>query len=206
MSTTFEIYPRTNVIPTFAQVVELTTAEFERRLRQLDICHSIRLTSTIRTADESRARIPDSNEKFVWPNDTYLWFGIRGVDGGTDGYHESTDELTREVWNDYFALPQFARRKDLALECLSVGHYWTFRRSMGQLGVTNLLYGILSGCVAKLTDGLVMSGDSAWEWNKMPYTADEFLDQYFVPERTDDPEYRDWTERCLGGIAEDLAR
>lgn len=204
MSTTFEIFPRTQAIPTFGQVLELTASEVSRRLEQQRILRDIRVYSAIRSADENSVVVPSRNARFVWPDNTYLWFGIEGVDGGTDGYFETTDDLTREVWNDYFALPQFARRKEIALECLSVGHYWSFRRSMGQLGVTNLLYGILSGCIARLTDALIISDDSAWEWAKMPYTGDEFLADYFVPDRTDDLEYRDWAERCLAGLSEVL--
>ncbi len=206
MTTTFEIYPRTQKIPDFGQVLKLTTSEVSRRLKRLQIHQDIRLFYAIRSAGENSVVVPSSKDRFVWPDDTYLWIGIEGVDGGTDGYFEAIDELTREVWNDYFALPQFARRKELALECLSVGHYWTFRRSIGQLGITNLFYGILSGCIARLTDGLIMSDDSAWEWEKMPYTGDEFLTEYFVPERTDDPELRDWSERCIAGLSEDLKR
>ncbi len=204
MSTTFEIYPQTHAIPTFGQVLDLTASEIHRRLAQLQIHRDIRLTSTIRSVDENSIVIPSRGEKFLWPHNIYLWFGIEGVDGGTDGYFQTTDDLTRDVWSDYFTLPQFARRKTLALECLSIGHYWSFRRSMGQLAITNLLYGILSGCIAILTDGLIMSDDSAWEWEKMPYTGDELLSDYFVPDRTDDPEYRDWAERCLAGISENL--
>lgn len=175
-----------------------------RRLEELQIYQTIQMTYPLRSLDERSITMPDPNQDFVWEKDSYLWFGISGLEGGIDGYCRKTTGLTRELWDEFFELPHFARRKELALECLATGHSWAFRRSMGQLGITNLLHGILAGSIAKLTDGLILSDDSAWEWEKMPYTADEFIAEFFVPERTADPRHRGWAEECLKNIAREL--
>lgn len=86
MSTTFQIYPRSSRIPTFSEVVDLTSREMSRRLEELQIYQTIQMTYPLRSLDERSFTMPDPSQDFVWEKDSYLWFGISGLEGGIDGY------------------------------------------------------------------------------------------------------------------------
>jgi hypothetical protein len=75
---------------------------------------------------------------------------------------------------------------------------------MGQPAIINLTYGLLAGCLAELTNGLIMSDDSAWDWSLMPATGRDFLDFYFVPERTANSDCQEWASRCMNAIQEEM--
>ena len=90
-------------------------------------------------------------------------------------------------------------------KCISVGHHWNFRRSAGQSGAINILYGILSGSLAILTEGVVFSDDSAWDYNKMPIEGERFLENYFRPAKETDPETRRKAIDSIKWAKEELA-
>jgi hypothetical protein len=77
---------------------------------------------------------------------------------------------------------------------------------MGQPAVINLAYGLIAGSLAEITNGIVHSIDSAWDYEHLPALPADFLSSYFRPEKTANasPEYRAWAYRCLGLIAKDL--
>ena len=135
----------------------------------------------------------------------YAWFTVADVGGGTDAYFEQVDELTLDVWSDYFKQPRLARNADDVRRCLSIGHYWTFRRSAGQPATISLLYGLLAGCLAQLVDGFVFSDDTAWAWELMPIRGDEFLGRYFAADGTPEKEINDWATDCCSRIPAELA-
>jgi hypothetical protein len=57
---------------------------------------------------------------------------------------------------------------------------------------------------AGITDGVLTSDDSAWDWQRLPALADEFLAWYFRPENAIGEDFRQWSQRCLGCLAEEL--
>jgi len=155
-------------------------------------------------ADDALAQL-DYDDSMNWPDDSYAWFAVDNVVGGTDAYYDSVDELTREVWADYLKQDRLNSLSETVNQCLAVGHYWTFRRSAGQPGVINLVYGLLAGSLAELTDGIVFSDDSAWVWDLLPIAGDEFLKRYFATGGTSNAEAEEWTKRCLGWIPQELS-
>jgi len=74
--------------------------------------------------------------------------------------------------------------------CLSQKYCWNFRRSAGQSGAINILYGILSGSIATITEGIVFSDDCAWDYDRMPIQGNEFLKTYYRPDLETNPEIK----------------
>ena len=205
MSTTFEVYPATCELPTFAALIDATLPQLHDRLARHGIDARPQIHVRIQK-NRNHKHVPfELTDPLQWFDTTYAWFEIANVAGGTDAYFEPIDELTKEVWDDYLKEDQFKPYADHAKQCLAVGHYWYFRRSMGQPAIINLTYGLLAGCLAELTNGLIMSDDSAWDWKTMPATGPEFLEFYFVPDRTADADCKEWATNCLKLIPEEIA-
>jgi hypothetical protein len=204
MSTTFEVYPRHSRIPTFSQL--LTVANQALGSRLADIGAAARLSVEMRKSNGDELLPLDLDSPMSWNSDeSYAWFFIPTVAGGTDVYFDQLDDVTLDVWSDYLQTERIRAMSVTVLQCLETGHYWTFRRSAGQPGIINLSYGLLAGSLAQLTDGLVFSDDSAWAFDLLPMSGDEFLKRYFVPGGTENSDAEDWTSRCLGWIPNELS-
>ncbi len=205
MSTTFEVYPATHELPTFAALIDATLPRLHKRLARNGIDARPQIDVRIQKNRNHKHVAFDLSDPCKWPGTTYAWFEIAGVSGGTDAYFEPIDELTNDVWDDYLKDDQFRPYADHAKKCLAIGHCWSFRRSMGQPAIINLMHGLLAGCLAQLTNGLIMSDDSAWDRSLMPATGPEFLDFYFVTHRTTDADCKEWAARCMNAIAGEIA-
>ena len=204
MSTTFEIYPRVARIPTFNELLIEANCALSSRLANIGA--AAQLTVEMRKSNGDALVQLDLDSPMTWDVDElYAWFVIPTVAGGTDGYFDRIDDLTRDVWSDYLKMDRLSPIADTVSKCLATGHYWTFRRSAGQPGIINLSYGLLAGCLAKLTDGFVFSDDSAWVFDLLPMFGDDFLARYLVPGGTENPDAEDWTSRCLQWIPEELS-
>ena len=173
MSTTFEVYPSVTRIPTFSEL--LTAANRTLRSRLANIGASAQLSVEMRSSDGDHLLSLDLDSPMAWGIDeTYAWFIIPTVAGGTDGYFDQVDDLTRDVWSDYLKIERLSPMTHTVSRCLDTGHYWSFRRSAGQPGIINLSYGLLAGCLAQLTDGIVFSDDNAWVFDLLPMSGNNF--------------------------------
>ena len=204
MSTTFDVYPRTRGLPSFRQLLDSSTSELHRFLGSV----AIRARPSIhmrlhRKSDNSHLEFEQS-DPLRWGADTYAWFMVGEVPGGTDAYFGEGASAIREMWEDKCNGPQCEQLEPLIRECLDVGHYWSFRRSAGQPAVISLAYGLIAGSLAALTGGFLNSGDSGWESTRLPAQPQEFLGYYFRPEHTLEPSFQDWSRRCLASLAAEL--
>ena len=204
MSTTFEVYPRNTWIPTFNELLTVANQALSSRLAT--ICAAAQLSVEMRKSNGDDLMPLNLDAPMSWNTDeTYAWFVVPSIVGGTDAYFDQIDDLTRDVWSDYLQMERLLPMSETVSQCLATGHYWTFRRSAGQPGIVNLSYGLLAGCLAQLTDGIVFSDDSAWVFDLLPMSGDEFLKRYFVPGGTENLDAEEWTSRCLGWISEELS-
>ena len=126
--------------------------------------------------------------------------------GGADSYFREVDEDEREFREEEFKTNERSQtRRELVISCLVNGYFWNFRRSAGQTALINVSYGMVAASVAEMTEGLIYSGDGAWDYERFPATADEFYGWYFRPEAAIGPDFKEWSERCLRAIAEESA-
>lgn len=198
MSTTFDVYPLLKVIPSYQAIIEIA----QYRLHQFLSVYSIELKPTIGLSlrkEETHDEIAlDIQKPAQWDTYYYAWFYIHGVAGGCDAYFCEVNDLEREYWEEEI------QRKEYIENCLQNGYYWMFRRSVGQPAIINLTYGIIAGALAQLTNGLINSLDSAWDYQRFPATAEEFYSWYFHPDKAMNPEKREWAERCIELIDSEL--
>jgi hypothetical protein len=184
MSTSFNIYPGETNIPTFREVFEACTKEFHTYLNDVGIGTQPTIEARILTKKGNKEISFHLNDLFKWEDDQYLWVQVKGVDGGTDGYYWLNDQSDLDYWNeDIILMERCEPIRDLLKNCISHGYHWHFNRSVGQPGVINILYGILSGTVATITKGIVFSDDTAWDYQRMPIKGKEFLENYYRPEK-----------------------
>jgi hypothetical protein len=184
MSTTFEVYPRTSTLPTFAAIINRSTQELHRFLDSVGIRSRPRINLRIQAcADHSQ--LPFSLDDLArWDKQTYAWFMVGDVLGGTDAYFDDNAIAIREYIEGEFGNHRYKQHEALIRECTAAGHRWRFRRSIGQPAIINLTYGLIAGSMAAITDGFVYSMDSAWDYETMPALPEDFLNWYFRPEQT----------------------
>ena len=204
MSTTFDVYPRKREIPSLGALLHRSTAELHTCLASVgvearpEICCRLR-----RRADHANVPISRRDEA-RWSAGAYAWFSVGGVPGGTDAYFEASAEAIRECWEEELANAKYAPFEPLMREAMAVGHAWSFRRSVGQPAIINIAYGLIAASLASLTDGFLHSIDSAWDWDRLPALPEEFLTWYFRPEQALDVQNREWAERCIAALHEEL--
>jgi hypothetical protein len=204
MSTTFDVYPRRKELPSFAAIIDRSTAELHRFLESVSIRARPLVHLRIQRCEDN-SHVPFSlDDPARWGKDTYAWFMVGEAPGGTDAYYDDDETKIQELWDGGFDDPRCKRIEPLIRECIEIGHRWWFRRSAGQPAIINVAYGLMAASLAAITEGFVTSDDSAWESQRMPALPDEFLNWYFRPEKAIGENFREWSQRCLGSLAEEL--
>lgn len=204
MATTFDVYPSTAAIPTFGELIELASTRLSERL----CCHGIDVRPELRVEvrhHRGHQEVPITPEdEMTWQRGQYGWFHVLGVVGGTDVDFRKIQEFDWTMWRELIETNERARGERSRIEsCLATGHHWSFRRSIGQPAIINLAYGIIAASLAELTDGIIHSYDSAWDYDRFPAIAADFYEWYFNPEMTSDPDRADWARTGLLTIASD---
>jgi hypothetical protein len=201
MSTTFNIFPKLPVIPTFRQVVDIATARLQQYLSSYGIDSKYNIAVMLRSKEPDIEQPTNLDSPARWDDDLYAWFYVPSVPGGTDAYFWEVEEDDREyVMEDFHVAELPETRRALVLACLESDYYWNFRKSATQPPIINVGYGLIAASVAELTDGFIYSGDGGWDVERFPATAEEFYQWYFRPEQAIHPEKKQWAERCLKAI------
>lgn len=212
MSTVFDVFPSSDHIPSFRGLLDLASGHLNGFLRDYGVERPVRLSVGLRSNDEASRVLPiDLDGPCWWPSNQYAWFFVPGVAGGTDAYADEMraddpDDLGRSILTDEITGPKAVELADVIQRSLAVGRYWGFRRSAGQPAVVNVAYGLIAASLAELTDGIVHSIDCAWDYCLLPARPADFLSWYFRPERANDPERKEWAERCIRHLPEELAQ
>lgn len=140
MSKTFEVYPGHSHYPLCGDLLSVANKHLSKRLAALNSDLNAQINIELRRCEGDALISLDLSDPLKWTDDFYAWFVVLGVAGGTDVYCNSVDDLTREVWTDHLKLDRLTPLAETVNQCLSVGHYWTFRRSAGQPGIVNLAF------------------------------------------------------------------
>ena len=205
MSTTFDVFPHKKKPPSFGELVENAAPRIRDYLTRHGIRRCPPLHFEVRDNNhESRGYTLRS--PMQWSEQYYAWFYFDGVPGGTDAYWLPVNDLTLECWA--YEKSERPRSKEMSAyidECLATGHRWYFRRSAGQPALINLAYGYLAASLAELTDGLIFSDDSAWDYERFPCRASEFFDFYLEPDKAIGSNFREWSARCLEWLREETS-
>lgn len=197
MSTTFEVYPKTTYIPQITEVLTLANQKLQAFLNPLEL--NITPIIVARIGETRIDSLSESSLSTRWEVE-YSWFYVTPNEhgGGSDAYFVDVNELVIESWEEY---EDFGYSYAEVLKSLSVGYYWSFRRSAGQPAIINLAYGFLAAALAELTGGYIFSDDGAWPGP--PIRAAEFEAQYFKPELANSYGDASWYIHCLTSLTED---
>jgi len=200
MSTTFDVYTSTMNIPTFDEILLLSNQYLLEFLVRHGVHSKYTIGVVVRKNKTNDLVEVELAKQATWASDEYAWFVIDGQPGGCDAYVNEIDELRCECWEGEFKLNERAKKIEKQMrECIDVGFFWSFRRSMGQPAIINLLYGLIAAAFGELTKGFVFSDDGAWDYDMFPITADGFLKNYFNSNYSK-PDYADWAKRCIDTI------
>jgi len=205
MSTTFYVYPGKQYMPTFRDLLSFSNQRIVDHLLHLGASTNFCLDVEIRDINTHSEADFNLDDKVIWNENTYAWFYIVGIAGGTDVYYNQTTELDKEAWKDELKTNIKAQQlQDTINKSMEIGYHWSFRRSAGQSGIINLSYGLIAASLAKITDGFIYSDDGAWDYSYFPALADDFITYYFKPDFTTKSEDKEWVKNCIMSIFEEL--
>ena len=195
MSTTFDVFAKNNYIPFFNELFSISTENLNNFLKRHGIMSKIFIRYKLMNKVTDNVIPISSDDAFFWDDEHYLWIYTDEVEDGTDAYVHEVDDLDLEELKE----TEFIQNQEKPVEnFIKQNYYWSFRRSAGQPGIINIMYGIIAGTLAKLTDGIVFSGDCAWEIEAA--FGDDFLLFYMEPDKTQDEESRKWAIECINSV------
>jgi len=202
--TTFEVYPALDVYPTFEELVKQGSAGLGLYLGRVGIPAHPQITVSLHALGDNTPQRFSLSDPATWSSQTYAWFGVEGMDGGSDAYTLLLDDAARAYWaDDLFQIPRYQKREALIRSCLNMDHYWVFRCE-DQPVIMYAVYGFLAIALARLTGGFLYSKDGAWEADRFPAMVHEFLNWYLIPGQALTDETREWSERYVALLKEEL--
>jgi hypothetical protein len=206
LSTTFEVFPKSRKVPSFGELLDLSSKRLNEFLRVHGISQRPEVGVVLRNNQPDDVALPVAlAAEAAWPDSQYAWFFVPTITGGTDAYFLQVDKDCEEYWEEEIKLNEFiAARAAMVAECLRPGHHWRFRRSAGQPAIINVAYGLIAASLAELTEGMIHSFDNAWDYKRFPATASEFYSWYFKPEQAIEQSMREWSQRCIRALPSDL--
>lgn len=206
MSTVFQVWPSKDGPITTEQFLAELEPIFWKRCAENGVDTRPKLEMHL-CDRKSEARVSFLGQThFQWHDSKYVSLSIKGLSGATQISLRENDHDDVEYWRTTAISNRPRGIKVHELEaCLKPGFHWSFRRSAGQSGTVNILYGLAAGCLASLSGGYVFSCDGAWDYNRLPMNGTQLLDEYMRPWKVIDTKLRDWSERCSTSMREELA-
>lgn len=205
MSTTFDVIPMSPKLPLFAEVCSLASTYLARYLGRSGLDGRPIIKATLRKQKPDVQLPLDTLAQTRWDSDQYAWFFIDGLTGGADAYFKAMDVEIKECFREEVeSNPRYGLRRETISRCLENDHYWYFRRGGAQPALILAAYGMVAASFAELTCGLITSNDNAWDYERFPATAEEFLSFYFRPESALSESMREWSERCIKLMSAEL--
>ena len=195
MSTTFDVFPRSDRLPAFSDLLSRASEHLSAFLREVHVTASPRISVQLHQVKPDRVLPLDLSSPAKWTMEQYAWFIVPPAKGGTDAY------FRRAV--NYWCDEDIAinpRRAEVADSFRQYGYRWSFRRSASQPAAVNVAYGLIAATLAELTGGLIDSSDGAWDKARLPAAADDFFTWYMRPELALEADYATWAARCIAGL------
>ncbi len=205
MSTTFEIYPGTEYIPSIEETVELAQSYIDEYIKRFDIRRKFIIEYYLKNEDGETLDLKVGKNNLEISKHNYYWLSIKDISGGADLYYEQVDIDITKRWEEELSLntrvKQYSKNINKTLE---IGHFWVIRRSVGQSAIVNLMFGMVAAAISKLTNGFIYSNDGAWDIHQFPTNAEDFLLWYFNPDYLDNSnDDKKWAKDNLDMIRKD---
>lgn len=195
MSTSFEVYPTIQQMPTYSDVLKRTDELLEQRLNSLGIRRKFSLRPTLLSGPiESNIDVHDVMDL---NKDEYVRISVPGTEGGFYLYMTDNEQVFRDLWEDELSREQSKRLETHIMKSLAQKSHWSIVRYAGTDALYNLAYGMFACALAEITEGIIFSDDNAWEYDKFPCLPQEFLEFYFNPETASDPLHKTWANDTI---------
>lgn len=207
MSVTFSIFPLTENIPTFREVLDLSTNKLNKLLKDFQIDFDAKIEVRLLSKDDDEDQTIDLNSLAKWENDSYAWFSVSSIAGGIDSYFWNlSDEEKNDNLEELLSRDLQESRKTLVKDCLENQIEWHFRKSAGQVCITAIAHGFVASSFAELTNGIIFSGDGGWDYQIFPATAEEFDRCFFRPDKALSEDQRKGAKDCLENLFLELKK
>lgn len=205
MSLTFSVFPLKKKIPTFREVLDLSTEKLNRFLKDYKINFDAKIEVKLLAKENNVEQKVNLDFLAKWDDDFYAWFTVLSINGGADShYWKLSDEDKADNLEELLSEDLEESRKNLIESCLENRIEWHFRKSAGQLCITAIAYGFIASSFAELTEGIIFSGDGGWDYQIFPATAEEFDRCYFRPEKTISDDNRKGIKDCIDNLPFEL--
>lgn len=207
MTTSIAVYPQTTDVPSFDELLHVSTLELHGYLQRIGLSAQpeigVKLVGRQGMRIAKKYMLPFTlDAPVMWTVETNAWFTVAGSSGGTDALYWQGDNS--EVWERTLLMePQIRERESFVRSCLATGMGWSFTCSMLEPAIIQVAYGLIAASLAKLTHGMLYSENGAWDWKRFPATADEFLSWYMIPEHALKNGYRVKAEQFIAALREE---
>lgn len=208
MSTTFEVYPRTKIVPKLNELIELSNKKINEYFRCFGMEHfESNLEAFLMYKHEKRIAIDYNMDLGVLEEYYNLGICMKGLNGAFWLRCYEIDDLTRECWEEEESYKDTFKERCVEIKnSIDIGHYWDFTRYAGQPGIINLAYGITAASLAELTNGLIYSSDSAWDYDMFPATPQEFYSWYLRPDQNEKEKYKELAQESIIWMKDKLSQ
>jgi len=203
MSTSFDVYPTKDIDLIFGNLLSLANENMRVFFAKQSVDSVPEVLFEVRSKSSDKKVSSSLDDSLKIPEEHYIWFYVHGVEGGCDAYFwESDDSDYEEIYDSIASLAPDEQLawKDMVVKAASCGVTWNFNRSAGQPSVINIMYGVLAASMGQLNDGVIYSGDCAWDSQRFPAKGDDFLTWYFNPETAIDPDFKSWSKECINEL------
>ena len=197
MSTSFDIFPTKKNKPKCDEIIKYSVQLFNEFLKKEKISQSIDITTREVTADDKVY----NNPLFLVSNENdYTAFNLNG-EGEVYVFYNEFIDVHIDFWNEMIKENKNAQSMKEKIDAnLEIGYSWNVKRTMGQPAIVSLYYGYLAIAIAVLTDGIIYSDDSAWDYSSFPVDGNKFKTEYLNIENISDAAVKDNVKRWLGKL------
>lgn len=202
MSITIDVFPIQYEIPTYRELTEKVNSRLKEFFDRYNIKVEPKLKIELVNKVEQKINF-DFDTPIQFENETYCSIQLNNYSSVCFLYFNITQKIDREVWEDEIEDREKARVLKREIEkSLKTGHYWTIKRYSDTDLAVDLVYGIVAGSIAELTNGIIHSYDGAWEEKLFPVFYDDFFMHYFRPESTKQEEFKEWSLEVISYFQE----
>lgn len=196
MSTSFEIFPTNNYVPTYKEVINLSKKMINKYLCKQNINHEININYEIFNINDNTKGI--DNSQFLCNSDNKYAIFYINEEGYCILYYNLLSELDIEFWNEEFKINHKAEKyKNDIKKNQQIGYTWLIKRNAGQPPIVQLYYGFLSIAIASLTNGIIFSDDGAWDYSCFPASSQEFIKDYLDLSILNNKTFREFISDCI---------
>lgn len=190
MSTTFDVYPVSAHLPTWAEVLEAGRDCARPWFAEKGLGEPPQL----QLQWHNEPTVPDLCTPIDQHEKAHA-VSIHAHDGACSFWGGLLDDDDIAFWEEAFIDEGFSSAQvDRMRAALLQRRYWTFQRSGVAPAAIHVMYGFLAAGLAQLTQGYVLSWDVRGPW---PVNSAEMCARHFRTTYEQDPQEACWEEECV---------